>query len=125
MGSIVNIFFIGVRRSGGTGKIICPGGPGFASPKEAEQVLKEVILPSFDMLLKLEAEKKILAGGLPVGDRAFVFIVEATSNDEVDQLLRNIPMWGSLDWEVIPLQTFAGRADMERSAIKALRKASK
>ena len=44
------------------------GGPGFASPREAEQVLKEVILPSFDMLLKLEAEKKILAGGLPVGD---------------------------------------------------------
>jgi hypothetical protein len=101
------------------------GGPGFASPKEAAQVLKEVILPSFDMLLKLEAEKKILAGGLPVGDRAFVFIVEATSNDEVDQLLRNIPMWGSLDWEVTPLQTFAGRADMERAAIKALKNASK
>jgi muconolactone delta-isomerase len=87
--------------------------------------LKEVILPSFDMLLKLEAEKKILAGGLPVGDRAFVFIVEATSNDEADQLLRNIPMWGSLDWEVTPLQTFAGRAGMERGAIKAVRKASK
>jgi len=100
------------------------GGPGFSSPKEAAQVLKEVILPSFDMLLKLEAEKKILAGGLPVGDRAFVFIVEATSNDEVDQLLRNIPMWDSLDWEVTPLQTFAGRADMERAAIKGLKRAS-
>ena len=74
---------------------------------------------------KLEAEKKILAGGLPVGDRAFVFMVEAASNDEVDQLLQNIPMWGSLDWEVTPLQTFAGRADMERAAIKAVRKASK
>ena len=95
------------------------------SGHEAAQVLKEVILPSFDMLLKLEAEKKILAGGLPVGDRAFVFMVEAASNDEVDQLLRNIPMWGSLDWEVTPLQTFAGRADMERAAIKALKKASK
>jgi len=105
--------------------VFASGGPGFASPREAEQVLKEVILPSFDMLLKLEAEKKILAGGLPVGDRAFVFIVEATSNDEVDQLLRNIPMWGSLDWEVTPLQTFAGRADMERAAIKTLKKASK
>jgi hypothetical protein len=55
------------------------GGPGFSSPKEAAQVLKEIILPSFDTLQKLEAERKILAGGLPVGDRAFVFIVEATS----------------------------------------------
>ena len=71
-----------------------------------------------------ELLKQSLASGLPVGDRAFVFIVEATSNDEVDQLLRNIPMWGSLDWEVTPLQTFAGRADMERAAIKGLKRAS-
>jgi hypothetical protein len=51
--------------------------------------------------------------------------VEATSNEEVDQLLRNIPRWGSLDWEVTPLQSFAGRVDMERAAIKTLKKASK
>lgn len=101
------------------------GGPGFASPGEAVQILEKIILPSFDTLIKLEGEKKILAGGLPVGDRAFVFILEASSNEEVDQLLRNLPMWGSLKWEVTPLQTFAGRASQERNAVKEIKKMEK
>ena len=98
--------------------VVGSGGPGFASPEEALHVLENIILPSFDQLIKLENDKKILGGGLPVGDRAFVFIVEASSNDELDNLLRNIPMWGSLDWEVTALQTFSGRADRERKSIE-------
>src|SRR3989304_6548807 len=98
------------------------GGPGFASPEEAVQVLEKIVLPSFDALLKLETEKKILAGGLPVGDRAFVFIVEASSHEEVDQLLRTIPMWGALNWEVTALQTFRGRASLERDMVEQIKK---
>jgi hypothetical protein len=97
-------------------------GPGFASPEEAVQVLESIILPSFDALITLETEGKILGGGLPIGDRAFVFIVEASSNEELDQLLRNLPMWGSLKWNVTALQTFAGRAAQERTAVEALKK---
>lgn len=99
--------------------VIGSGGPGFASSEEALNVLKTIILPSFDELIKLEQENKI-QGGLPVGDRAFVFIVEAASNDEVDKLLRNFPMWGALDWEVTALQTFSARADQERQYVKTL-----
>ena len=51
-----------------------------------------------------------------------MFIIEASSNEELDQLLRSIPMWGSLQWEVTPLQTFTGRADCERNALKELKK---
>lgn len=102
--------------------VVGSGGPGFASPDEALYVLEDIILPSFDQLIRLEKEKKILGGGLPVGDRAFVFIVEASSNAEVDNMLRNIPMWGSLDWEVTALQTFSGRADRERQSIEELKK---
>ena len=102
--------------------VVGSGGPGFASPEEMVAVLKEIILPSFDELIRLEKKKKILAGGLPIGDRAFVFIVEASSNEELDQMLRTIPMWGALDWEVTALQTFAGRADQERSIVKKLKK---
>jgi hypothetical protein len=102
--------------------VVGSGGPGFASPEEAKEVLARIILPSFDQLINLENGKKILAGGLPVGDRTFVFIAEATSNDELDQMLRNLPMWGSLDWEVTPLQTFGGRAEMERKALEEMKK---
>ena len=102
--------------------VVGSGGPGFASPKEAVKVLEGTILPSFDQLIKLEKESKILAGGLPVGDRAVVFILEASSNEELDQMLRKLPMWGSLDWEVTALQSFAGRAAQERTLVKELKK---
>ena len=102
--------------------VVGSGGPGFASPEEMVKVLKEIILPSFDELVSLEKKKTILAGGLPVGDRSFVFIVEASSNEELDQMLRTIPMWGSLDWEVTALQTFSGRAAQERRIVKELKK---
>jgi hypothetical protein len=72
--------------------------------------------------MKLEAEKRILVGGLPVGDRAFVFILEASSNEEADQVLRDIPAWGVLKWEVRPLQSFEGRAKKERSVVEELKK---
>lgn len=97
-------------------------GPGFATPEEAVEILEEVILPTFDALMKLEAKKKIAAGGLPVGDRAVVFIVEAASNEELDRLLRSIPAWGVLDWHVTPLQSFAGRAAQDRDVVKRFRK---
>lgn len=100
------------------------GGPGFASPAEAMAVLEKGILPGFDYLMKLQAEKKILGGGLPVGDRAFAFIIEAASNDEADQLVRGIPFWGVLQWKVIPLESFAGRADTERAMLKKLKESA-
>lgn len=100
-------------------------GPGFASPEEAVEVLEEAVLPSFDALEKLEKKKKILAGGLPVGAREVVFIVEASSNEEVDNMLRDLPIWPEMEWEVAALQTFHGRASRERDEIKRLRKSLK
>jgi hypothetical protein len=102
--------------------VVGSGGPGFGSAEEAAQILENIILPSFGDLIKLEKSKKILAGGLPVGDRAFVFILEAASNEEVDLIVRKIPMWGSLDWEVTPLQSFFGRAAQERVFLKSLKR---
>jgi len=98
------------------------GGPASASPADMDALLKNVVLPTFDQLIKLEKEGKI-TGGLPVGDRAFVFIVEASSNDEVDKLLRSLPIWGVLKWKVVPLQTFEGRAAMERKVVEGSKKA--
>jgi hypothetical protein len=102
--------------------VIGKGGPGFSSPEEAKKILNEIVMPSFDELIKLEKEKKILAGGLPVGDRAFIFIIEASSNDEVDRILRKLPMWGVLNWKVKPLQDFSTRAEDERTMLKELNK---
>ncbi|MHB9072079.1 MAG: hypothetical protein ACYC6G_01010 [Desulfobaccales bacterium] len=98
-------------------------GPGYASPEETLKVLEDLVLPLFESLMRLEAEKKILAGGVPLGDRAVVFIVDAASHDEVDRILRSIPMWGLFKWDVIALETFAGRAAQEREFVQQLAQA--
>jgi hypothetical protein len=77
------------------------------------------------LLLDWEKKKKITAGGVPVGDRAFVFIAEAKSNDDLDKMLRQLPVWGVLDWDVSPLQTFTHRAKLERQFLKDVKKAKK
>ena len=105
--------------------VVASEGPGFTSPEEAIQILEKGILPTFDALMKLQEEKKIIAGGLPIGDRAFVFIVEASSNDEVDKLLRSLPAWGALKWKVTALESFAGRAAQEREILNELKKTTK
>jgi muconolactone delta-isomerase len=102
--------------------VVGSGGPGFASPEEAVNILQGVIIPSFTQLIELQKKKIIIAGGLPVGDRAFVFIAEAKSHDELDQMLRSLPMWGALDWEVTALQAFNGRAKQERQAVRELKR---
>ena len=102
--------------------VTASGGPGFSSPDEARLILESLILPGFETMKKLEKEKKILAGGLPVGERSFVFIAEASSNEELDQLLRAIPFWGVLEWEVTPLQSFEGRASVEQAFLNKLKK---
>ena len=78
-------------------------------------VLEKVVLPGLDALTDLESKKTILAGGLPVGERGLAFIIEAPSNEELDDMLQRIPLWGLLTWEVTPLQSFRARADHERA----------
>jgi muconolactone delta-isomerase len=100
-------------------------GPGFATPEEALQLLEKVVVPSLDAMNKLQAEKRILAGGLKVGERAFVFVAEAESNEKLDRMLREIPFWGMVRWEVTPLEGFDTRAAEERVMMTRLKGAKK
>lgn len=93
------------------------GGPGFQSPEEARMLLETVVHPSFEALLKMESEGKILGGGLPVGDRAIVFILEASSHSEADSIVQGLSVWSLLEWEVLPLQNVGDRLAQERALL--------
>lgn len=95
-------------------------GPGFYSPEEAADMLEHVVLPTFDELKELEDEGTIV-GGIPVGDRSFVFIADADSNDDLDRVLRSLPSWGVMEWEVTPLQDVEARGEMEREVLQKLK----
>ena len=73
-------------------------GPLPPSPEQAIALLEGTIIPHFEYMIRLKAEGKILAGGIPVGDRAFVCVIEAASNDEADRIVRDMPAWGLVEW---------------------------
>jgi len=97
--------------------VIGSEGPGFSSAEEASHLLNNIVLPSFEKLTKLEADKKIIAGGLPAGERTLTFIMDASSNEEVDQILRELPIWGVLKWKVSPLVSFNSRAILDKKDV--------
>jgi len=101
--------------------VVGSGGPGFASAEEALEVLSNNCSSQFHPVNRTRKKEEDTAGGLPVGDRSFVFVAEAESNDELDKMLRQLPMWGVLDWEVTPLQTFNDRAKQEQQAVKEMK----
>jgi len=98
-------------------------GPGFFSSDEAAEMLENVVLPAFSDLEELESDGAIV-GGVPIGERAFVFIIEAESHDDVDRTLRTLPVWGAMEWEVTPLQDFESRSAQEREILQDLKKSN-
>jgi hypothetical protein len=75
---------------------------------------RSAVLPGFEALINLKSEGKIIAGGIPVGERAIAFIAEADSPKELDSLLLEIPFWGIVKTKVTPLQDFEDRQDQDR-----------
>jgi len=75
-------------------------------PKEWSQLIETAVIPSLESMVKLEKEGKIRAGGLFAGARIGVVILEAESNTEVSRILRSLPFWGFLKWDITPLETF-------------------
>lgn len=98
-------------------------GPLFA-PQQLGQMVADMILPSFELLANLQAEGKIVAGGVLVGTRTASFVVEAAHHDELDQLLEGMPWWGVMKTTVAPLQAFAQRAANDRALLARINAAA-
>jgi muconolactone delta-isomerase len=89
-------------------------------PDQLVGIMRQWVLPSMDTLINLKSEGKIVAGGLPVGERALVLIFEAESNEELDAILQGLPLWGLAKWKVTPLETLEGRTARDRQFIEQL-----
>jgi hypothetical protein len=79
------------------------GGP----PAPAEQVafLEAIVIPSLQALKASEDSGKIRGGGLS-GRRGVAFVVDAASNEELGDMLRLLPVWGTAEVDVTPLESF-------------------
>jgi len=99
------------------GEYVDPGP--LMSQEQAKKMVEGVVIPSLDLLIKWEKEG-VITGGIPIGGRSVAFVMEANSHEEADKMLQSLPFWGLLKWEVMALQSFKGRSDQEREALKAM-----
>ena len=81
-------------------------------------MIRQLVLPTHDVLTNLKAEGKLLAGGYSVGARAAAFIFDVDSNEELDNLLQNLPYWGIVKFKVTPLQDIEGRRELDRQQVE-------
>ena len=91
-----------------------------ASPKDIVPLWEKIIHPSHELLIKWTKEKKI-TGGCLAAQREVVFILEATSNEQVGDLLSDLPVWGLIKWDVLPIQSFKSADDRDRKFIDRLK----
>ena len=71
-------------------------------PERLVQVVNQMVIPGVEKLAQWEQEGRIHGGGYTAA-RGNVFIVDADSSDEVDQLVTSLPHWGLVKVDVKPL----------------------
>jgi hypothetical protein len=70
------------------------------------EVVRDSILPSLEALTDLEERGRVVMGGYPVGQRFIVMVVEADSEEELRELLDELPLSGVAKVEATPLRGF-------------------
>ena len=102
------------------GEYVEPG-PAFTA-QQTVMMIEQLITPSLEMLAKWEEEGRV-KGGLVAGEREGAFIMEAASSEEIGGMLRSLPFWGLLKWQVKPLQTLRSAMEQDRKSVEAARAA--
>lgn len=92
-----------------------------SSPQDMVQHLEQRIIPTHEALMKLQAEKVILAGGDMSGRRGAAFIVNVASNEELSKLLMSLPLWALMKVEVTPLENFEERQARHREFLNHMK----
>ena len=71
-------------------------------PERLGQVMNQMVIPGVEQLAQWEQEGRIHGGGYTAA-RGNVFVIEADSVEEVDELVTSLPHWGVVKVDVKPL----------------------
>jgi muconolactone delta-isomerase len=88
-------------------------------PKQLVQVIDQMVIPSIEQLAQWDREGRIHGGGYTAA-RGVVFMIDADSSEEVDQLVSSLPYWGLVKIEVKPLISTSAMLERGRAMIKGL-----
>jgi muconolactone delta-isomerase len=88
-------------------------------PERLAQVVEQMVVPSMEKLVQWEQEGRVHGGGYTAA-RGGVFIMEADSSEEVDQLVTSLPHWGLVKVEVKPLISTSAMVERARAMSQRL-----
>jgi muconolactone delta-isomerase len=75
------------------------------SVNQLASVIREAILPTVEALLPLRTEGGLVTGGYLVGERTMVFVFEADSEEEVREVLEDLPLSGVVTPNIKPMRS--------------------
>ena len=88
-------------------------------PERLAQVVEQMVVPSIEQLAQWEQEGRVYGGGHTAA-RSGVFIMEADSSEEVDQLVTSLPHWGLVKVDVKPLISTSSMLERARAMSQRL-----
>jgi muconolactone delta-isomerase len=96
--------------------VVTLDGSGVAAipPEQLGQVLDQMVIPGLEQLAQWEDEGRIHGGGYPAG-RGGVFMIDADSIEEVDQLVASLPHWPLITVDVKPLTSTSAVLERARA----------
>ncbi len=98
---------------------------GALMPQEgAAKIWETAVAPSLEKLAEWEKEGRI-RGGIMVGEKESTFIIDASSNDDLDRILQSLPFWSLLKWKIVPLTAFGDRLERDRIVFGAMKEQAK
>jgi muconolactone delta-isomerase len=68
-------------------------------------IVREAILPTVEALIPLQVQGGLVTGGYLVGERTMVFVFEADSEEEVRQVLEDLPLSGIVTPNIKPMRS--------------------
>lgn len=92
-------------------------------PDQLVALVETTIIPSVEMLAQWERDGR-LVGGAIAGSRTGIFIIEASSSEELGEMLSTLPFWGMIKWDVHPLQSAESVVSRERGVVERVRQAT-
>ena len=84
------------------------------------EIVTEAILPSLEALQDLQSKGKVLVGGHPVGQRYIVMFMEAGAEDEVRELLEDLPLSELGSTVITEMKSFDELRSPSKSATRGL-----
>ena len=83
-------------------------------PERLVQVVDQMVIPGVEKLAQWEQEGRIHGGGYTAA-RGGVFMIDADSSEEVDQLVTSLPHWGLVKVDVKPLISHSALLERARA----------